>query len=273
MLHLWPNRETFDALAARANTIPVYCQILSDQMTPVTAFQRLAGPSRHAFLLESVVGGEKIARYSFIGTRPSLVFEATGRTAVVTTDGTANSEELDDPLGKLEELLGSYRVAHLPELPRFVGGAVGYAGYDVIRYYENLPNAPHDDRQLPDLQFGLYDTMVIFDHVQKLIKIVAHAHVERDGVQGGYDDAKRRIEETVAALQQGPESAFPSLTPRDSTAPQYIPATTSGLTFCAMWIVAGSTSGLVTSFRWSCRSVWVWRPRRTRSTSTGPFGW
>ena len=194
MLDLYPQRATFDALATRANTVPLYCQILSDQLTPVTAFGRLATDADHAFLLESVVGQEKVARYSFIGANPSALFEATGHTVTLTHNGSTTSEEVQDPLRRLEQLLGAHRAAHLPDLPRFVGGAVGYVGYDVVRYHENLHHAPRDDRGLPDLLFGLYDTMVVFDHVQKLIKVVAHAHVEQDGPEAGYQSARARIE-------------------------------------------------------------------------------
>ncbi len=201
MIHFWPPREKFAALARRHSTVPVYCQILSDQLTPVTAFQRLTTAAEHAFLLESVIGGEKIARYSFIGADPWAVFEATRHKATLMRNGAATTKELKDPLQRLEQVLAEQRPAHLPELPRFAGGAVGYAGYDVIRYYEHLPDAPPDERGLPDLLFGIYDTMVIFDHVQKLIRVVAHAHVERDGVEGGYAAACQRIERTVELLQ------------------------------------------------------------------------
>ena len=221
MLHLWPDRSALEGLAKRANTIPVYCQILSDQMTPVTAFQRLAAESPYAFLLESVIGGEKIARYSFIGADPASVFEATGNRTTLTHEGRTTTEDLADPLARLEELLGAYRAACPRELPRFVGGAVGYAGYDAARYYERLPDAPPDDRGLPDIQFGLYDTMVVFDHVQKLIKVVAHAHLERDGLDGGYDDARRRIERTVETLQSPPPAGLLSMTPAGTGTARY----------------------------------------------------
>ncbi|GAG09255.1 unnamed protein product, partial [marine sediment metagenome] len=94
----------------------------------------------------------------------------------------------------------SYRAVHLPELPRFTGGIAGYAGYDIVRYYEPLPNAPQDDRNLPDLLFGLYDTMVVFDHVSKTILVISHAHVDIDGVEAGYEKACLRIAETVQKL-------------------------------------------------------------------------
>jgi anthranilate synthase component 1 len=221
MLHLCPERAAFDALATRANTVPLYCQVLSDRLTPVAAFQQLAAQAEHAFLLESVVGQEKIARYSFVGANPSAVFEAFGRTVTLTRDGRQTTDELDDPLKRLEELLGAYRAAHLPDLPRFIGGAVGYAGYDVVRYYEHLPAAPKDDRGLPDLLFGLYDTMVVFDHVQKLIKVVAHAHVERDGLEEGYASARARIEETIANLGRESSSGLSSLAPQGTSPPPY----------------------------------------------------
>ena len=227
MIHFWPPRNRFEALATRYSTVPVYCQVLSDQLTPVTAFGRLAADAEHAFLLESVVGGEKIARYSFIGADPAAVFEATRNTTTLTRDGIATTEELPDPLQRLESALGElveHRPAHLPGLPRFVGGAVGYAAYDVVRYYENLPHAPADARGLPDLLFGLYDTMVIFDHVQKLIRVVAHAHVQRDGVGESYAAACARVERTVESLGSpacGGPVAVSSLAPRGTAPPRY----------------------------------------------------
>ncbi|UCG16954.1 MAG: anthranilate synthase component I [Phycisphaerales bacterium] len=208
MALLLPDRNTFEELARESNTVPVYTQLLSDELTPVSAFARLAESTDHAFLLESVVGGEKIARYSFIAAEPMAVFEATCNRVTVTEGGISRTTESDDPLRLLEEMLDAYRAVHLAELPRFVGGAVGYAGYDVARYYEHLPDAPPDDRDLPDMQFGLYDSMVIFDHVQKLIKVVAHAHVDRDGVEGGYRAAGQRVERIVDSLASArPRSA------------------------------------------------------------------
>jgi len=199
-----PDRETFAQLAAHGNMIPVYCQLLGDNLTPVTAFARVSATSEHAFLLESVVGGEKIARYSFIGARPFQVFHSTRDQVVIESGDKRQREELkaDDPLGVLESLLARYKAVHVRGLPRFVGGAVGYAGYDMVRYYEDLPNAPLDDRNLPDLLFGLYDTMVIFDHVDKTIKVVGQSHLDQGSVDGAYEDACRRIEETVHALSE-----------------------------------------------------------------------
>ncbi|MHC4066675.1 MAG: anthranilate synthase component I, partial [Planctomycetota bacterium] len=116
MIQFWPPRGKFDTLARRSGTVPVYCQILSDQLTPVTAFQRLAAATEHAFLLESVIGGEKIARYSFVGANPSAVFEAAQNQTTLTRGGSTITEESADPLERLEQLLGQHRPAHLPEL-------------------------------------------------------------------------------------------------------------------------------------------------------------
>jgi anthranilate synthase component 1 len=200
MSHL-PEFETFCQLAKDADLVPVYRRLVSDSLTPVSAFHKIdAGES--ACLFESVIGGEKVGRYSFLAADPFLQIEAHGSTIrEITADG-QTTIDADDPLSVLEERLGKVRVATLPELPPFTGGAVGYAGYDVVRYTEHLPNAPTDDRQLPDLSFAFYDRMIVFDHVTKTLVVVALARVsESDGdLQAAYDDAARRIDETVTRL-------------------------------------------------------------------------
>jgi len=195
-----PDYPVFEKLARQGNTIPVYCQLLGDSLTPVTAFAAIARDSAHAFLLESVVGGVDVARYSFLAADPQVTFQAL-REQVTLEGATGRQEETcNDPLGWLARFLSGYRAVHLPELPRFSGGLVGYAGYDVVRYYEPLPDAPPDDRHLPDLLFNLYDTMVVFDHAYKTVLVISHAHVDRDGVRGGYERACERIESMVQRL-------------------------------------------------------------------------
>ena len=202
MLHVQPSRKDYALLANAANAIPVYASLLSDQLTPVSAFERLAAEAEHAFLLESVIGGEKIARYSFLGASPIAMVEASGSRTIVTERTGVETHDGVDPLVCLEGLLGKYRAAHPKELPRFLGGAVGFAGYDIARHYEStLGDGPDDDRSLPDLQFGVYDEMVIFDHVRKLIHVVAHAHPEPDGdFNVAYDEALSRIQHIVDKL-------------------------------------------------------------------------
>jgi anthranilate synthase component 1 len=191
----------FPGLCRDANTIPVYASLLSDQLTPVSAFERIAAGAGHAFLLESVVGGEKIARYSFLGADPLVLVEAKDRRTTVSGPTGRQAHDNADPLALLEATLKQYRTVGPPAMPRFLGGAVGYAGYDIARHYEKLGTPPPDDRGLPDLQFGLYDRMVIFDHVRKLVHVVAHAHVDAGtDANAAYDDACRGIEEIVAKL-------------------------------------------------------------------------
>lgn len=198
MLHL-PDFAEFTRLAADYNLVPVYRQLLSDTLGPVSAFARLKAGD-WSFLFESVIGGEKVGRYSFIGGWPFRRFEATGTKVTLTDAQGTKSYESADPLDELEKLVRDYRSPHLPGLPRFTGGAVGYAGYDAVRYFEHLPNTPADDRGLPDLSFGFYDQMVLFDHVTKVIIIVVLAHVDRSDLRGSYDRASRRIDEIVTLL-------------------------------------------------------------------------
>jgi anthranilate synthase component 1 len=191
--------------------VPVYRQLTGDGLTPVSAFARIerAAPS---FLFESVIGGEKVGRYSFLGSEPFLTFEARGSDVVVADPRrpeAARRYRSGDPIREIELLLGEYRAVHLPELPRFAGGAVGYAAYDAVRYTENLPNAPRDDRGLPDLAFAFYDRMLVFDHIRKTILVVAHAHVRPDAdLRSAYAHACDRADELVERLAApGPQLA------------------------------------------------------------------
>ncbi len=212
MKHYYPNFDAFLTLADQGNTIPVYRQLLADALTPVMAYQRLAqppgfAPVGHAFLLESVVGGEKIARNSFVAVDPEITFTARrDRITIRQADGTEQETTSHDPLAELHKLLRPYRPVHLPDLPPFTGGLVGYAGYDMVRYYENIGQGPEDDRNLPDLSFGLYRTMVIFDHVSKTIKVVANAHIT-DDPGAAYSQACEAIERTIQRLRDGQNHA------------------------------------------------------------------
>ena len=207
-----PHRPAFSEFprwAEQAPCVPVYRQLTGDGLTPVSAFRKIER-SAPSFLFESVIGGEKVGRFSFLGTEPFITFEARENSVVITPrDGLTppSTTTSKDPFADLEALLGRYRAVHLPGLPRFVGGAVGYAAYDSVRYVENLPNTPPDDRGLPDLSFALYDRMVIFDHIRKTVLVVAHAHLD-GGVdpKTAYDKACARVDELVERLSApGPE--------------------------------------------------------------------
>ena len=177
MPRYFPDFESFRSLAKQHDLIPVYRQLLGDHLTPVTAFEVL-GRDDHSFLLESVVGGERIARWSFIATSPSLVYEcAAARARRFRGWARRSKPRARIRLHDLEKLLPRRKYYHAPGLPNFTGGLVGYAGYDTIRYYEGekLDHPPKDDRRLPDVSFGLYNELVVFDHVDKTIKVVANA--------------------------------------------------------------------------------------------------
>lgn len=203
-----PSFDEYTDLSRHASMVPIYRQMTGDTETPVSAFCKIQdGP--WSFLFESVVGGERLGRYSFLGSAPFLRFQAFGRRVRIETaasDGaTFLVEELDhtDPLRLLEDRLSAYRAPHVAGLPRFCGGAVGYAAYDAVRYIEDLGEAPADDRHLPDLCFAFYDRMVIFDHLTKTIAAVAHAHMDLRDPARAYRDACAKVDELVQRLQQG----------------------------------------------------------------------
>jgi anthranilate synthase component 1 len=205
-----PTFEQFVDLARTHSVVPVYRQLTGDTLTPVTAFCKVQ-EGDWSFLFESVVGGERIGRYSFLGAGPFLTVEASGhRVRVREGNGPWREQEVADPLKQLESMILAYRAPNLPGLPRFCGGAVGYAGYDTVRYMERLPNAPPDDRNIPDLSFGFYDRMVIFDHAAKTILVVANAigldrpsANTREGLEDCYRVACRRVDQLVERLQRG----------------------------------------------------------------------
>jgi anthranilate synthase component I len=199
-----PSKKDFLAMAGRGNTIPVYRTLLADHLTPVLAFRKLLAEGEQGFLLESVVGLERVARYTFLGARPRMTVRASGnRFEITRPDGSTETLEVADPLAKLSELLTRNKAVHHGSLPRFSGGAVGYVGYDIVRYYERLPKCPKDDRGLPDMVFGFYDTMLIFDHVLKTVQVVSNA-VLGDGADpsAAYDDACRQIDSLCDRLKR-----------------------------------------------------------------------
>jgi anthranilate synthase component 1 len=209
----YPTFDQFVELARDASLVPVYRQLIGDTLTPVSAFCKIQEED-WAFLFESVVGGERVGRYSFLGSGPFLRFQSFAprvqiqQTSEDPSTGrrprTPPPVELEhpDPLRLLEEKLAAYRAPHVPGLPRFCGGAVGYAGYDAVRYVEHLPKPPPNDRQLPDLCFAFYDRMVIFDHINKTIAAVVHAHVDPRDLERSYRTACGRVDRLVERLQQ-----------------------------------------------------------------------
>ncbi|MGZ9190106.1 MAG: chorismate-binding protein, partial [Nitrospira sp.] len=197
--------DEFRALAAEGNLIPLYREILADYETPVSAFAKIdQGPT--AYLLESVAGGENWARYSFLGSGSSAVIhEENGDLRLTRGKKSLLIQSRGNPLERLRELMEEYRPVAVPGLPRFVGGAVGYFRYDMVRTFEELPTLRRDSLGMPDLAFLLTDTLLIFDNVSQKIKVVANAYVEstkeRD-IRDAYRHATARIEKMIVRLKR-----------------------------------------------------------------------
>ena len=190
-----PTLKEVAKLAGQGNLVPVYREINADLETPVSAYLKVAR-SPYSFLLESVEWGERIARYSFIGTEP---------TEVVKT-GPGQQDGAVDPLTPVQKALEPFKVVELPDLPRFVGGAVGYISYDAVGYFERLPAPEADPLGLPESVFMLTTTFLVFDHLRHKIRVVSHAHLNGD-VERAYADATDRIDDLVGRLDaplQGP---------------------------------------------------------------------
>ena len=206
----YPTRAEFKEKARQGNLIPVWREILLDTETPVSAFRKI-GNSQYAFLLESVEGGENVGRHSFLGSEPFAVFSTKSDTLTINRDGKQHSRTLapgEDPLTALKALLSEYKFVPVEGLPRFCGGAVGFIGYDVVRYFERLPDNSVDDLGLPDCVLVLTDTCLIFDHAFHRGKVLSNALVNGDPDRA-YDEAVRKIEALSARLTAPDPSVLP----------------------------------------------------------------
>ena len=187
-----PPRAEFLRLAATHTLVPVYRTLTADLETPVSAFLRLASDEPQSFLLESVEGGEKLGRYTFIGVRPYRSILARGRTIVVNERGKSRSLQ-GDVFALLKELLGGQKPAHIAGLPPFTAGAVGFFAYDVVRQLERLPEVAEDDLGIPDACLMFFDEVLAFDHVRKQIQLIVTADLSRQKPTAAYADAKERL--------------------------------------------------------------------------------
>lgn len=205
------SREQFRSKSREGNLIPVYREILADRLTPVSAFEAIAGEG-YAFLLESVEGGERLARYSFLGTDPFLVLRGKGATVTI-TEGRRNHTSVlapgDDLLTVLKDLMGRYHLVPVEGLPRFCGGAVGYLAYDMVRFFERLPETAVDDLDIDDGCLLFTDSLLIFDHVKHLIKVLCNARIAGDP-DAAYDSAIARIETLIQQLKAPPSLGTPA---------------------------------------------------------------
>ena len=196
---LTPTREEFLRGDHAARPRAVVREILADVETPLSAYWKLAHDETYSFLLESVTGGEQVGRYSVLGVHPRAVLRTKdGKVRRLSPQGEHDSilQEGEDPLDLLRREMGESIPMDLPGLPAFAGGAVGMLAYDVVRYFERLPDSTEDDLRVPDLAMMMVDLVVVFDHAKNLLKIVCMT----DGTAEGYDRAGREIDRVVERL-------------------------------------------------------------------------
>ncbi len=204
---LYPSPAEFRELCRQGNLIPVYKEVLGDAETPVSSFLKLG--KRPSFLLESVEGGEKWARYSFLGVDPSLVISTRGTiTEIRDAHGVATSQ-VEDPLTIVKEILSRYRPVAVKGLPRFTGGFVGYVGYDAVKRFERVPDLGKQGFPVPDIFLMLTDTILVFDNLRQTIRVVSNVHVDGADSDEVYAGAERKIDALIAALLSGKQESYP----------------------------------------------------------------
>ena len=198
-----PSREEVRAYFAQGDHVPVYRTLLGDLETPMSVYMKLKANGGPAFLLESVEGGEQVGRYSFIGVNPKGVISVKNNVVTFERDGQQTKfviPEGQDPLHVIKRHFQTVNPVALEGLPRFVGGAVGYMSYDIVRYFEDLPATASDDLEVPTVAFMLPDTLVIFDHAKHQLTILANAHNDGDDPDAAYQQAVDSIDRIVEAL-------------------------------------------------------------------------
>lgn len=196
-----PSLKVVKELAGQGTVIPVCKDILGDLLTPAAAFLRVAQGRRRVFLLESVEGGERLARYSFIGWDPFIVVRGTAHSVSIERQG----EIVTEPgrgLDKLRQIAEGFKPVSLPDLPPFLGGGVGYFAYDLIRQFEKIPSLAHDDLLLDDYQVMYFSNILAFDHLRHRIHIIANIFNDRggEGLEAKYQDALLRIDQIEKRL-------------------------------------------------------------------------
>lgn len=208
-----PDFNEFKKLAKKGNVIPVYREILADLETPVSAFLKV-DEGGYSYLLESVESQENVGRYSFLATNPNFVFESKDKQVTFTrfSKGRKSSRSYQcqgTPLDEIRSVLSGFKFVATKGLPRFCGGLVGYMGYDMVRFFENIPDKNRDDLKTPDCVFMLSDTLMIFDHVNRKIKVVSNAILEQESpihLKQTYDTAVGKIDHLIQKLKKPTKS-------------------------------------------------------------------
>ena len=275
----FPDLQTFRDKCRQGNVVPVYRQLMADTLTPVSAFQKVAD-SPYAFLLESVSGPEKIGRYCFLGSSPFALFRSQNDVVEIQEGDEVRRIETDNPFHEFREYLSRFELAHVEGLPRFSCGAVGYMGYDVVRYVEHLPDCPPDDRQLPDIYYMFLDEILIFDHLNKTIKVVCSVRTDGRDPEEAYREATERIDALIAKLRTPVSSLSDDISPHGEIS---LPWESNfekndyldGVDRCKEYIRAGDIFQVVPSQRLEvttdCRPIDIYRSLRVVNPSPYMF--
>jgi len=198
-----PSLEEFRRKSSEGNLIPVYRELLADMLTPVSAFMRI-DTGDYSYLLESVEGGEKWARYSFLGANPKVIIKSSGNAGTIIRDGESRDYPIEgDPLDFLKKAMSEYRYVDVEGIPSASGGAIGYLGYDMVSFFEDIPRGEKPTLGCPDMLFMISDTMLVFDSVAQKVKVVANAHVGDSGPDAAYQEAIAKIDALVKVLKAG----------------------------------------------------------------------
>jgi anthranilate synthase component 1 len=198
-----PSLEDFEKMAGQGNLIPVYEEIHYDLETPISAFRKI-DDRKSSFLLESVEGGEKWGRYSFLGSGASYIFRSKGEAYELLKDGRVVQQgQAKDPLRALEDFMETYHPVLHNDLPRFSGGAVGYLCYDVVRSFERFPNLLRQDIDLYDCAFMITDTLLVFDNLKKKVKVILNVLLKsKQSTEEAYREAQKKINSIIVRLQR-----------------------------------------------------------------------
>lgn len=220
-----PPREAFLKLAEQGKLVPVYTEFVADYETPVGVLEKI-DDGRRTFLLESAETNDHVGRYSILGSSPRVYFESRGSKIHIEENGTVREFETDsDPLAELRKLMSRYSFVEYPGLPPFVGGAVGYIGYDVVRFFEpTVTPSPADQLNVPDSVFIITDTFLVFDHRFRRLKIFAPAFIDERGPDAAYEEAGAKIAKIVERLESPTQPRLmnaaqvaPHLSPQSNT--------------------------------------------------------
>lgn len=248
-----PDFKTVKKLAQGCGLVPIAKELLADTETPVSAYLKIrARSSPHAFLFESVVGGEQIGRYSFLGVDPFLIFRACGAKIAIENIASGQVREFEgDPIAELRGLLAKYRSRRVDGFPRFTGGAVGYVSYDAVRLIERVPDAVEDDLLVDDMLLMFFDSVLAFDNVTHKVHVICNVHTAGD-LTANYAAAGERIDALIEALAQPVDAAM-----KPGTSSCAVTSNTSKEAYmdvvarCKNYIVAGDIFQVVPSQRFA----------------------